>query len=263
MGFIYLDTNMYSHLTRHYELWKPLSEFLKSQRLKLAFSDANLVELADVPDQHNVIIEILLQVPTIIAKSLETIITEEVEAYPQRRTASLALFDISLRNDGRELLQRLFSSPHLRHSRAQQLTDAKQMSVRHAALKSNYPPSGSGKYTQRQSKEFADFQTFQLLAQQHRGFLLEFHAQQKVPATNTFLSLRLFALVNFYSYYLGRRKPKKQSDFGDLFHTFYLPYCDYVVIERDLCNILSQIKRHHDILSSTKITNIDFFEDWN
>jgi hypothetical protein len=45
-------------------------------------------------------------------------------------------------------------------------------------------------------------------------------------------------------------------------HVLPLPYCELAILERDLCNILNQIKRNHDTLSSTSVRNIDFFEDW-
>jgi len=77
-----------------------------------------------------------------------------------------------------------------------------------------------------------------------------------------FRSVRLFALVNFYKYYLGRREPSRLSDFGDFGHLGFLPYCDLAVMERDLCEVLNQIKQHHDVLDSTEVRNIDFLRDW-
>jgi hypothetical protein len=69
--------------------------------------------------------------------------------------------------------------------------------------------------------------------------------------------------VIFYKYYLGQREPKKLSDFGDLAHLFVLPYCELAVMERDLCNVLNQIKRNQDTLKTTIVRDVNFFVDWS
>lgn len=94
----------------------------------------------------------------------------------------------------------------------------------------------------------------QWLVEGHRDFLLGFQNNIENFNSKVFLSVRLFAYVIFYKYYLGQREPKKLSDFGDLFHLFYLPYCELAVVERDLCNILNQIKSNDDILATTDMS---------
>ena len=76
-----------------------------------------------------------------------------------------------------------------------------------------------------------------------------------------FRSIQLFAYFVYYQYYLDNRVPKEISDFGDLFHLFYIPYCKMVIIERDMCNILNKIKSHGQILSNVNVRNIDFFKE--
>lgn len=99
---------------------------------------------------------------------------------------------------------------------------------------------------------------FQLLRDLgYRKFLIQ--VQQGMDFhSEVFLSIRLYALVIFYKYYLGQREPRKLSDFGDLWHLFSMPYCKLAVMERDLCNILNQIKQHHDVLENTTVYNIGF-----
>ena len=70
--------------------------------------------------------------------------------------------------------------------------------------------------------------------------------------------LQVYQFVIFYKYYLGQRQPKRLSDFGDLFHLFSIPYCKVAVFERDLCNVLNQIKNKQEILKYAEIYNIDF-----
>jgi hypothetical protein len=137
------------------------------------------------------------------------------------------------------------------------------MSSIHRKRKRNFTPSNSGQYTRQQATEFAAVIVMQWLAQTHRQFLRAFENRAQDLHTEVFLSVRLLALVNFYKYHLGRRDPAKLSDFGDEFHLAYIPYCQLAIMERDLCDVLNQIKRHQDALDSTVVRNIDFFRDWD
>lgn len=103
----------------------------------------------------------------------------------------------------------------------------------------------------------------QWLAGTHRDFLAGFQDNIENFHPEIFLSIRLYAHVIFYKYYLGQREPKKLSDFGDLAHLFPIPYCELAIMERDLCNVLNQIKPHQDTLNLTTVSDIDFFKNWN
>ncbi len=56
------------------------------------------------------------------------------------------------------------------------------------------------------------------------------------------------------------KSSQEDSDFGDLFHLFALPYCEEAVLERDLAETLRQIKRNHSILNSVEIGNIEYLD---
>jgi hypothetical protein len=159
-------------------------------------------------------------------------------------------------------LEQFLSSDGLREARRGQLASASQLAARHADLKSNFPPSPDGSYTRAQAPVFAWTQTIQWLAENHRAFLQQFQANVSEFNDRTFRSVRLFALVIFYKYYLGRRDPRRTSDFGDLGHLFAIPYCTVAIMERDLANVLRQIKRHDNVLQSTTIYDIGFFDSW-
>ena len=168
-----------------------------------------------------------------------------------------------LEDGGIGKLYEFLSSEQLADVRRQQLLFAQQMGARHAHLKGNFPPTKSGKYVRKQSNEFADIQVMQWLVGDHRGFLEAMRADISAFHPEVFLSIRLYAHVLFYKYYLGNREPRKLSDFGDLGHLFYIPYCELAVMERDQCNVLNQIKCNHDILEGTSIKNIDFLAQWD
>jgi hypothetical protein len=264
--FAYFDTNIISEIAKNQLLRSKLYEFLKEQDLTLGISTGQVVELADAKDIHPLLVALFFSVPSAILKTWDMIIAEEVDAHPERRTQPLIMYPVNAmlqENDGFENLYKFLSSERLAKARTQQLQHAQQMRARLSQLKANFPPSKSGKYILKQSDEFADYQVMQWLVEDHRGFLEEMQADILAFHPDVFLSIRLYAHVIFYKYYLGNREPRKLSDFGDLGHLFYIPYCELAVMERDLCNVLGQIKRNHTILENTIIKNIDFLSRWD
>jgi hypothetical protein len=263
--FVYLDTCIYSHLAKNTQLWDRLQSFLFANDFCLAVSSGNAAELADAKGLHGILADLLLLMPSAMIKPWDVILQEEVAAHPRRRTASLFFHPFNqllLQKDGRQTLIGLLREKGLAKARRGQLRDARRMLPLHRKRKPNFSPSKSGQYTHQQADEFASVIVMQWLADTHRVFLASFKDRASDLHTEVFLSVRLFALVNFYKYYLGRREPTKLSDFGDEFHLFYLPYCKLAIMERDLCNVLNQIKAHQDVLDSTVVRNIDFFQDW-
>ena len=259
----YFDTNILSHLAQNRQLWSKLGVFLAENNLVLGISSAHVAELADVTRQHQALAELFVSIPSGILKTWDVILAEEIQAHPQKRSQSLfAHLFTPTEPDNLQRIQAFLSSKNLRYARQDQLNYAQQMTGRHDQLKSNFPPHRTGKYTIEQAEQFAWMQVIQWLGQIHRDFLVRFQNNIQDFHTNVFLSIRLFAQVIFYKYYIGQREPKKISDFGDLAHIFPIPYCNMLITERDLCNILNQIKRNHDTLSSTVIHNIDFFGNW-
>jgi len=258
----YFDTNIISHLAKNKQLWPKLDEFLVQHGFILGMGIAQLMELSDAPGLYQSLAELLSAVPSGLLKQENTIVDEEVEAYPGRRTETL-FHPFTFRNP-EELwrdLPDLLSSSKMNDMREFQLRYSRLMPLRHEQVKNNFPPLKTGNYNREQANQFARVLTVQWLHSSYHDFIMGFNDNPAGFHPEVFLSIRLFALVIFYKYYLRRRDPKKVSDFGDLYHLFLIPYCNLVVIERDLCNVLNQIKRNHDILTSTVIHNIDFFAD--
>jgi len=263
--FVYLDTNIYSYLAKNIHHWKRLSDFLTANDLCLALSHAHQAELAEAKTLHDKLVDLLLLMPSAAIKPWDVVLKEEVKAHPQCRTDSLLLYPFNqllLEKNGNHTILSWFTSDNLTRARKDQLTGAQQMQARHSALKNNFPPSKSGKYIREQAPEFADYIIMQWLADTHPDFLASFKDRVQHLRTECFLSVRIHPLVIFYKYYLQGREPDQLSDFGDLYHLSYLPYCNLVIIERDLCNVLNQIKQDHNVLDSTVVRNIDFFKDW-
>lgn len=263
--FMYLDTNIYWHLAKNKHLWNPLLKFLLKHDLCNSFSSANLAELAGVTFLHDDLAKLLLCMPSVVIKTWDMILDEEITSHPNYRDNTLLLDPIirlAVKKNGHEELKSMFTSKKLIFAREEQLRYAKQMKLSHSNYKQNFPPASSGKYIKQQADEFADFIVLQWLSSTHLNFLKKFKNSVTKLNTKVFQSVRIFGLVNFYKYYLGNRNINKLSDFGDFAHLCFLPYCNLVIIEKDLCNILNQIKNNHDILHKTIIRNIDFFKDW-
>ena len=261
--FAYTDTNILSYLANNRELWPKLLDFFRDNDLTLGVGGPQIAELSDAYRIHQDLVALFMSVPTGILKNWDEIIDEEVKSHPNKRENSLLLYPLNaifLEPNGLDKLQKFLSSNELRGARKDQLNYATQLQNRMGELKGNFPPAKGGKYTRSQADEFAICMSMQWLANGHRDFLISLrdHFEPKDFHFEVFYSIRLYAYVIFYKYYLGQREPRKLSDFADLAHFFIIPYCEIAIMERDLCNVLNQIKKNHDILESTEIYNIDF-----
>ena len=243
--FAYFDTNIISILAKNRQVWPNLLEFFAINDLTLGISSAQIVELSEASRIHSDLVALFMNVPTGVLKTWDEIIREEVKSHPNFRCDSLLLYPLNailLEDGGMQKLLSFLSSRKLGGARKDQLKHARLMESRHVQLKANFPPSKSGKYTKYQADEFNQSMVIQWLSFEHRRFLKEMQEDISKFSMDVFKSMRLFGYAIFYKYYLGQRDPKKFSDFGDLGHMFYLPYCELAVMERDLCNILNQIK---------------------
>ncbi|MBU7044890.1 MAG: hypothetical protein HXS54_00520 [Theionarchaea archaeon] len=261
--FIYLDTNIISHIAKNRSIWSQLIDFLYENDLCIGIN-VQFAELCDAKSLHRNIAELFMFLPSASIKTFEEVVYEEIKSHPQIRSDSLLLLPYNQLpfEDGKTAIEDFLKSPKLREVRKNQLRSATQFRNRHYQLKLNFPPPKSGNYTRQQADEFAWMWVIQYLAIHHPDFMISFNDKMEEFHPDAFLSLRLIALVLFYKYYLGRRDPKKLSDFADLFHLYVIPYCKTVIMERDLCNIMHQIRSHHNILETTSIYNIDFFKNW-
>lgn len=264
--FIYLDTNIVSHFVKNDASWTRFRDYLTESGLTLGIGGGQVSELSDAKSLLADLARFLVSVPTGILKNWDEIISEEVTAHPSPRTASLLMYPLNailLEDNGFENLLKFLNSKALADARRDQIRHAKQMWAQHRKLKPNFPSSKSGKYERNQAGEFTEGQVFQWLSYGHRQLLKE--VQQDVTKFNVsvFQSIRLYAYVLFYKYYLADREPRKLSDFGDLFHLFPIPYCEIAVMERDLANVLSQIKNTQEILGGTEIQTIDFVQKFS
>ena len=254
--FVYLDTNILSRLCTKIELYSPFFDYLSRNDLTIAISASVLAELSQATRIHYDLDWLLTICPSALIKTGEMILKEEVQAHPNFREDTLTLYPLNhLR--GTKVLEELLSSTKLAEVRKIQLRFAERQEARHKQLKANFPPSKSGKYTKEQAPEFAWNHTCHWLLSQHAFFMKQFTDNITDFEAKVFKSIQLYSYVLFYKYYLGGRTPKL-SDFGDLFHLDSIPYCEMVILEKDLGETLRQIKSHGRMLENIRIEKFDF-----
>lgn len=241
--------------------WRPLQDFLHEHDLCIALSEGQIPELNDFKHLHENLGVLLSAVPTIITKTHDDILNQEVQNFPAVITPNIVG---GYANDkfGTDNLQRNLSSETLASARKDQRRSATLMRTNLEELKSNFPPKPDGKYNEDQADDFVWIYVLQLLAQTHPHFVIQFRDNASTFAYEPFRYLTLRSYVLFYKYYLHQKKALP-SDFGDLFHLNTIPYCEVVLVERDLCNVLNHIKKNHQILRNTIIKNVDFFDTWS
>lgn len=261
-NFVYLDTNILSALAKVQGKWPEIRAFLLDNNLTIAFSGINLVELSDATHLHTPISDLLLSVPSAIAKPTETILSEEISAHPQERTETLSNFSFSeaaAQGYTASDIALFFSSSGTRSARRDLNKHAMLMPRQIEELKSNFPPSQNGKYQLSQSEDFCRSIVLQWLGKVNPEFIRNLKINEFNP--KTFQTIWLYAQLVFLKHYLGDRRSTKLSDFGDFHHLAIISYSSLVVTERDLSSLLNQIKKQGSSLASTNIQNIGFLRE--
>jgi|GEM_PF-1312288 len=258
--FAYFDTNILSILAKDQARWRPLQDFLYRDDLCIAVSGAQVAELSSDTRLHRPLNDLLTAVPSVLIKPADVILNEEVQAHPRRRTATLLQYPLNALHGKQDFAQYL-SSPELAEARREQRQTAQEWMRRLVDLKSNFPPSKTGKYTSDQADFFAWIITIQQLSGSHREFMERFRNDVANFKADVFLSAQIMGYAVFYKYYLAGRTPQ-DSDFGDMFHLHAMPYCKLVVVERNMCEVLRQVKRKHKVLDGVVLKNLRFLDDW-
>jgi hypothetical protein len=257
---VYLDTNILSLALEHSEWYRPFFNFLFRNYLQIAFSDSLLLELSQVARKLADFDMFFAILPWTKIRSFETVIEEEVKSYPKKRVEPLMVYPLDL-EAGKQTISQLLTSEEIEEARRKQLLYAKAMKRQLDLVRSNFPPSAVGWYTREQARTFAWMITMQWLTASHPAFMKKLNDKGVVLKAEAFPSIQLYAYHVYYRYYLGNRKPKELSEFKDLFHLFYFPYCKLLILERNMCDILNKIKSQCKVLSGVEVRNINFFSD--
>jgi len=259
-GCVYFDANIISMIVEHPEWYLPLFNFLFENRFCIAVSDALLIALSQATKKHDEFNTFFTLLPSAKIKSFEAVIEEEVKSYPKMRTDNLSLWPANA-DFGKETITSWLISDKIKEAQRKQLLHAKKMRQCLESVKSNFPPSNLGKYNREQAEIFAWMLTVQWLKESHPNFMKKLNENRRLLKAEAFPSIQLFAYYVYYKYYLDNEQQKALSDFGDLFHLFYFPYCKRIILGRDMFSILNQIKSHCKVLDGVEVSNVDFFSN--
>ncbi len=262
-NFLFLDTNILSYIAKDETKNHTLSKFCSGNKISLAITPTHLGELSDATRLHEGLSKLLLTVPSVLLKNFDDITKYEVNSHPEIFKEDIVSFiynSLLFESDALEKIAATFIKKELKEAREEQKKLALVMFERLESLKENFPKNKVGKYDINQLDTFEFFLTVQLLKKNHLDFLEKFKTEATLLNTKIFQGIRLYCTFLFYKYYIGQRKPKDSSEFGDFSHVQYFPYCKIVVTEKDNCSILNEIKRHSDVLNNVEIHNIDFLK---
>lgn len=259
--FIYLDTCIFSELVKRQKLIPPFSNFLVQNDLCIAVSQALWLELSPKKHTHQTIDAILTLLPSAVIKEPSEVLAEEVASHPNKVEVPLLKSPLNLLM-GTQFIQQELSGIETANARRKLLRDSPLLTQKLNQLKPNFPPSESGKYPLARAELYADIITLQWLAMEHPSFVKQFSEKVSNLNTDVFQSVKIFAYYTYYKYY-NQNKAVSKTDFADLFHLYCMPYCHTVVVERDMCNILNQVKQNHRILKEVSVKNMDFLNELN
>jgi len=267
-NYLYFDTNILSELAKNENWWDSLKLFVTDANLTLAVSGAQLAELSDAVNLHESITNLFWHVPTKAVLTWDEILYRRLDEGNLYDPIEIGIFPYLLRNtkdvNPKEQFRTVLPDQKMKEARDIQLSDAKKMRSQIFNNKGNFSPNSQGKYTPTQASEFSRRLTIQFcqnskhLPTKVRDELVHLYKQEGNKIDH-FQAIEVYSHFIFYKYYIACHSGKNLSDFGDLFHVFYLPFVSLAILERGMTEILNQIKRNHSLLDNVQIENIDYF----
>lgn len=250
----YLDSNIFSLVADDPESGLALRRYLNNKEICLSVSDINLVELGEATRKHKQIVEFICCPNTVVLKSQQNILIEEVGNYPRETGVDIIGSYLDSSEKTKKSLLENFLSQERKNSKNILREDASTMSKVLIQRKQNFPPSPSGKYIKEQASDFAKLVILGRLSKENPELL-----KNNIDINeNYFRSLALSPYLSYFRYYLGNRTPNNKSDLGDFFHPTYLPFCNLAIVEKDMAENLRQIKLISPLISELQIEDIGF-----
>src|SRR6266850_534608 len=93
--FAHADTNILSMLAKDPGLWRKLQTFLHANDLCLSISSAQVAELSDARTLHQPLNALLTAVPSVLIKSADEVLAEEVRSHPAKRADTLLRYPLN------------------------------------------------------------------------------------------------------------------------------------------------------------------------
>ena len=259
--YIYFDTNILSELAKNPDWWEKLGDYLRIENYVLGVSGAQLVELSEATTLHDSLTELLWIMPSKAILTWDEIIHRRIEEGNLFGEIDIGIFPFQLsemtdENAKKKFCQELLSADNMKEVRQIQLQDASKMRKIIMGRKSIFFPEKDGKYSTKQASKYAKAITRQWLTKTDHNLIKPY--KDYGNRVDHFRAIEIYAYYVFYKYYIAGHSAKETSDFGDLFHVFYLPFVSITILEKGMAEILNQIKRNHNVLDNVEIMNIEF-----
>lgn len=255
----FCDTNILRFLVEHPGKWMNLKKYLENNKYRLVFSPVQFIEFKKIPRFHNGLTNLLSTVPSAFTKGSMKIIEEEIVNYPSPIKVSLfhepTINEIINSHLGDFGFQLLFDSIN-----AEILWDSlNYLKPQYMELFSWLPTT----LPSQPNKVEVDFMLHNFggvvgeLRKVNQEFVNTFRGNPSSLDVKYFYGAYLSAAYIHYRYILKGITPEP-SDVGDIHQVFYFPYCQEIVIEKSMSNILYQLKHERDLLADTSVKTIRF-----
>jgi hypothetical protein len=245
---------------------KQFVEFFRERDLKIALSDANLVELSRAPrgfPERDAVFQQLkhsLFLPTLYGDLIEA----EIAAFPRRWDMRWVPLERLMTNDDVSLLAQLSSSALFKEARESLFIFGEEHFMNLEELKKNFPPLRGDTYNPEDVSFFVWGSSVDFLTRQFPHFFRSQKARLKkgdFAMLNGLRSLQARLWFLFYKYYLHGQSPQ-QSDFMDFVHISYVPYVNVFVTEKNVRNVLQHLRQNplsQPVFGDTAILHINDF----
>ena len=261
---VLLDTNALSEFSREANSFRQfLSWSNASPAFVPCFSPFSVLEMRHRVDVYQGFKELFGVFPSIMLKSHEQLLDEEVKSYPDPTDIDPTLLGFSaLGGEGMDLdrvLELAFGDAFVR-GREKCWNDGRQDIVEGiASLVANFPPDGET-YGPGEVRQFIEMAGFSQIAMRQVDF-----AKQMVQINNQQVDISAFPSVKattyavWHKFYADRNRKWKRSDAYDIIIASAIPYMDAVITESHLAESMRKTKRLDDFIQHLAVYTLRDF----
>ena len=261
---VLLDTNALSEFSREANSFRQfLSWSNASPAFVPCFSPFSVLEMRHRVDVYQRFKELFGVFPSIMLKSHEQLLDEEVNSYPDPTDIDPTLLGFSaLGGEGMDLdrvLELAFGDAFVR-GREKYWNDGRQDIVEGiASLVANFPPDGET-YGPGEVRQFIEMAGFSQIAMRQVDF-----AKQMVQINNQQVDISAFPSVKattyavWHKFYADRNRKWKRSDAYDIIIASAIPYMDAVITESHLAESMRKTKRLDDFIQHLAVYTLRDF----
>jgi hypothetical protein len=261
---VLLDTNALSEFSREANSFRQfLSWSNASPAFVPCFSPFSVLEMRHRVDVYQGFKELFGVFPSIMLKSHEQLLDEEVNSYPDPSDIDPTLLGFSaLGGEGMDLdrvLELAFGDAFVR-GREKYWNEGRQDIVEGiASLVANFPPDGET-YGPGEVRQFIEMAGFSQIAMRQVDF-----AKQMVQINNQQVDISAFPSVKattyavWHKFYADRNRKWKRSDAYDIIIASAIPYMDAVITESHLAESMRKTKRLDDFIQHLAVYTLRDF----